>query len=158
MDPGFHDHCCRSGRWRFVDRLAYLQAGAGSRGLTACAFHLAAAWAVLVVGAARRQFQHRPCRNHCVVRDHDDVRLDLPRHSICLKCFRKRWPNGKYSSYQTPPRFRTWEICCFCPKKHKDGLHKPREPRNSELRCGGNHGDSKLSAPRSTSKRATGSP
>lgn len=23
-------------------------------------------------------------------------------HSMCLKCFRKRWPYGKYSSWQTP--------------------------------------------------------
>jgi hypothetical protein len=60
-------------------------------------------------------------------------------HSMCLKCFRKRWPHGKYSSWQTPVGFRQWEVCCFCLQRHKDGLHKTRDPLNRELRCAGVH-------------------
>jgi len=56
-------------------------------------------------------------------------------HSMCLKCFRKRWPHGKYSSWQAPVGFRQWEVCCFCLQKHKDGIHKTRDPLNQELRC-----------------------
>jgi hypothetical protein len=33
-------------------------------------------------------------------------------HSMCLKCFRKRWPHGKYSSWQVPVALRQWEVCC----------------------------------------------
>ena len=61
-------------------------------------------------------------------------------HSMCLKCFRKRWPHGKYSSWQTPVKFRQWEVCCFCLQRHKDGIHKTRDPLNRELRCAGIHG------------------
>jgi hypothetical protein len=61
-------------------------------------------------------------------------------HSMCLDCFRKRWPHGKYSSWQTPARFRQWETCCFCLQKHKDGIHKTRHPLSRELRCAGIHG------------------
>jgi len=57
------------------------------------------------------------------------------RHSICLKCFRKRWPHGKYNSFRIPDPLRTWEICCFCLTKHKDGLHLKRNPKNTELKC-----------------------
>ena len=60
-------------------------------------------------------------------------------HSLCLGCFRQRWPHGKYSSWQTPARFRQWEVCCFCLQKHKDGIHKTRDPLNRELRCAGIH-------------------
>jgi len=60
-------------------------------------------------------------------------------HSMCLKCFRRRWPHGKYSSWQVPVGLRQWEVCCFCLLKHKDGIHKTRDPLNRELRCGGNH-------------------
>jgi hypothetical protein len=60
-------------------------------------------------------------------------------HSMCLKCFRKRWPHGKYSSWQAPASLRQWEVCCFCLQKHKDGLHKTRDPLNRELRCNGIH-------------------
>jgi hypothetical protein len=60
-------------------------------------------------------------------------------HSMCLKCFRKRWPHGKYSSWQVPVAFRQREVCCFCLQKHKDGIHKTRDPLNRELRCGGIH-------------------
>ena len=60
-------------------------------------------------------------------------------HSMCLKCFRKQWPHGKYSSWQIPLRFRQWEVCCFCLQKHKDGIHKTRDPLNRELRCEGIH-------------------
>jgi hypothetical protein len=65
------------------------------------------------------------------------------RHSVCLKCFRKQWPRGRYSSWQVPGRFRKWEVCCFCLKKHKDGIHKPRGRNSSDLKCGGIHGNSK---------------
>jgi hypothetical protein len=65
-------------------------------------------------------------------------------HSMCLTCFRKRWPHGKYSSWQTPPGFRHWEVCCFCLKKHKDGIRKTRDPLNRELRCGGIHSSKRV--------------
>lgn len=65
------------------------------------------------------------------------------RHSMCLKCFRKQWPHGKYSSWQVPVSARTWEVCCFCLKKHKDGIHKPRGRNSSDLECGGVHENSK---------------
>lgn len=42
-------------------------------------------------------------------------------HSMCLGCFRQRWPHG------------------FCLQKHKDGIHKTRDPLNRELRCAGIH-------------------
>lgn len=60
-------------------------------------------------------------------------------HSMCLKCFRKRWPHGRYSSWQASSVLRRWEICCFCLQKHKDGIHKDRDPRRHELRCAGIH-------------------
>jgi hypothetical protein len=60
-------------------------------------------------------------------------------HSMCLKCFRKRRPHGIYLLWQTPVRFRQWEICCFCLQRHKDGIHKTRDPLNRELRCAGIH-------------------
>jgi hypothetical protein len=65
--------------------------------------------------------------------------MQQSRHSMCLKCFRKRWPRGKYSPWQVAPRFRTWETCCFCLERHKDGIHKERDPLSRELRCGGIH-------------------
>ena len=68
-------------------------------------------------------------------------------HSMCLKCFRKRWPHGKYSSWQVPMKFRQWEVCCFCLEKHKDGIHKTRDPLNTELRCAGIHQSMKNVAP-----------
>ena len=56
-------------------------------------------------------------------------------HSMCMECFRKHWPHGKYSSFQTPVRFRQQETCCFCLKKHKSGISLKRDPRNRELKC-----------------------
>jgi hypothetical protein len=60
-------------------------------------------------------------------------------HSICLKCFRKRWPNGKPWAWQVPASLRQREVCCFCLQKHSDGIHKTRDPQNRELRCMGIH-------------------
>jgi hypothetical protein len=58
---------------------------------------------------------------------------------MCLKCFRKRWPRGKSRAWQAPANLRQLEICCFCLQKHKDGIHKDRDPLNSELRGSGVH-------------------
>ena len=58
------------------------------------------------------------------------------RHSMCLKCFRKRWPRRKHWGWQVPEKLRTWEICCFCLKDNKDGIHWKRDPRSTELKCG----------------------
>jgi hypothetical protein len=58
------------------------------------------------------------------------------RHSMCLDCFRKRWPHGQYSSWQVPEKQRVWEICCFCLAKHKDGIHRRKDPKSRELKCG----------------------
>jgi len=60
-------------------------------------------------------------------------------HSICLKCFRKRRPNGKPWAWQVPASLRQREVCCFCLQKHSDGIHKTRDPQNRELRCMGIH-------------------
>jgi hypothetical protein len=72
-----------------------------------------------------------------LIRYHSSVRRGLQRHSMCLKCFRKRWPHGKYSPYQVPASLRAWQVCCFCLTKHKDALYLNREPGNRELKCGG---------------------
>ncbi len=58
------------------------------------------------------------------------------RHSMCVKCFRKRWPHGKISPKQIPESRRLWETCCFCGTKHKDGIHLKKDPRSRELQCG----------------------
>jgi len=52
------------------------------------------------------------------------------RHSMCLKCFRKRWPRRKHWGWQVPEKLRIWEICCFCLAKHKDGIHWKRDPKS----------------------------
>jgi hypothetical protein len=70
---------------------------------------------------------------------HLTMRIETPQHNMCLKCFRKRWPHGRYSSYQSAPKFRRWEVCCFCLTKNKDGLYRQRESNNRELKCGGVH-------------------
>jgi len=57
------------------------------------------------------------------------------QHSMCLACFRKRWPHGKYSSWQPAERLRRWETCCFCLRRHKSGIHKKKDPRSRELKC-----------------------
>ena len=59
------------------------------------------------------------------------------RHSMCMECFRKHWPHGKYSSFQALPQLRQWETCCFCLKKHKSAIHIKRNPNNRELQCEG---------------------
>jgi len=64
------------------------------------------------------------------------------QHCICLKCFRKRQPHGKYESFRHPnAQLRDWEICCFCLGKHKDGLHLKMNPRSRELKCLGQQRD-----------------
>ncbi len=57
------------------------------------------------------------------------------RHSMCLDCFRKRWPRRKIWPWQVPERQREWEICCFCFEKHKSGIHMRKDPRSRELMC-----------------------
>jgi len=57
------------------------------------------------------------------------------RHSMCLKCFRKRWPRRKFWGWQLPEKLRSWETCCFCSKKHKDGIHMKKDPQSKELKC-----------------------
>jgi hypothetical protein len=57
------------------------------------------------------------------------------RHSMCIKCFRKRWPRRKIWPWQTPENLRQWEICCFCGEAHKDGIHMKKDPRSRELHC-----------------------
>ena len=56
-------------------------------------------------------------------------------HSMCAQCFRKRWPRRKIWPWQGPEKLREWEICCFCFKKHKSGIHMRKDPRNRELMC-----------------------
>jgi hypothetical protein len=56
------------------------------------------------------------------------------RHSMCLDCFRKRWPSGKHSAWQVPEKLRVREICCFCLSKHKDGIHRKKDPRSQETK------------------------
>jgi hypothetical protein len=58
------------------------------------------------------------------------------RHTMCLDCFRKRWPSGKHSAWQVPEKLRVREICCFCLSKPKDGIHRKKDPRSQELKCG----------------------
>src|SRR6478672_2482396 len=45
------------------------------------------------------------------------------RHSVCITCFRKRWPRRPISPHQVPHYRRVWEQCCFCEIKHNDGIH-----------------------------------
>lgn len=57
-------------------------------------------------------------------------------HSVCIDCFRRR-VSKHYTGHQIPdPKFRVWEICCFCLKRHKSGIHIKRNPKNRELKCG----------------------
>jgi hypothetical protein len=57
------------------------------------------------------------------------------RHSMCVKCFRKRWPRRKIWGWQVPEKLREWEICCFCFIRHKSGIHMRKDPRSRELMC-----------------------
>jgi len=57
-------------------------------------------------------------------------------HSMCLKCFRKRWPKRKIWPHEIPEDMRVWQQCCFCGTRHKDGIRMRRNPRNRELWCG----------------------
>jgi len=57
------------------------------------------------------------------------------RHSMCIECFRKRWPRRKIWPWQVPEKLRGWEICCFCFEKHKSGIHMRKNPRSMELMC-----------------------
>ena len=35
-----------------------------------------------------------------------------------------------------PEKLGEWEICCFCFKQHKSGIHVRKDPRSRELMCG----------------------
>jgi hypothetical protein len=54
---------------------------------------------------------------------------------MCIACFRKRWPRRKIYVWQVPEKLRTWEICCFCFKEHKSGIHMRKDPGSRELMC-----------------------
>ncbi len=54
---------------------------------------------------------------------------------MCVACFRKRWPRRKIWPWQAPEKLREWEICCFCFKQHKSGIHIRKDPRSRELMC-----------------------
>ena len=58
------------------------------------------------------------------------------RHSMCIKCFRKRWPRRKKWPHQIREDMRVWEQCCFYGARHKDGIHMKKDPRSRELLCG----------------------
>jgi hypothetical protein len=56
-------------------------------------------------------------------------------HSACIECYRKRIGRF-YTGHQIPnPRLRRWEVCCFCGRRHKSGIHIKRNPKNKELIC-----------------------
>jgi len=61
------------------------------------------------------------------------------RHSICRKCWNKRRPRMSSVGHETPVRFRESETCCFCLERHKSGIHVAKNPKSTEIQCGGIH-------------------
>lgn len=54
---------------------------------------------------------------------------------MCVECFRKRWRRRKIFPWQVPEKLRKWEICCFCFKRQKSGIHMRKDPGSRELKC-----------------------
>jgi hypothetical protein len=44
----------------------------------------------------------------------------------------------KALGWQVAEKLRVWEVCCFCLSRHKDGIHRKKDPRSQELKCGVN--------------------
>ena len=66
----------------------------------------------------------------------DSVARATWRHSMCRDCWNRRRPHASSVGHEVPARFRVWDICCFCRKKHKSGLYARTNPTSHELVCG----------------------
>jgi hypothetical protein len=66
----------------------------------------------------------------------DSVARATWRHSVCRDCWNRRRPHTSSVGHEVPARFRVWDICCFCGKKHKSGLYARTNPSSHELVCG----------------------
>ncbi len=65
---------------------------------------------------------------------------DGHHHSMCRSCWNERRPNASSHGHETLPRFRAQEVCCFCLREHKSGIHVAKNPNSKELNCGNRHG------------------
>jgi hypothetical protein len=57
------------------------------------------------------------------------------RHSMCRKCWNKQRPHVSSVGHEVPEKFRSWDICCFCGKRHKSGIYARKNPSSRELIC-----------------------
>ena len=63
------------------------------------------------------------------------MRKVLIRHSMCRDCWKKARPGSSSVGHETPARHRVQEICCFCLKKHKSGIHVPKDKNDRSVKC-----------------------
>lgn len=56
-------------------------------------------------------------------------------HNICAHCWRRREPERLPSSIIEAPE----ELCCFCGQANQDGIYIRHDPKDSILKCDGDH-------------------
>jgi hypothetical protein len=57
------------------------------------------------------------------------------RHSMCRDCWVRRYRKKSSVGHEVPQRCRVWETCCFCGKRHKDGIVSRTNPNNRDIIC-----------------------
>ena len=50
------------------------------------------------------------------------------RHSMCLDCFRKRWPSGKHSAWQVPENYECGKFAAFACRNTKTAFIERKIP------------------------------
>ncbi len=59
----------------------------------------------------------------------------LRQHSMCRDCWKTHYGRLSSVGHETPQKFRIWETCCFCGKRHKDGINEDTSPDRHDLLC-----------------------
>ena len=54
---------------------------------------------------------------------------------MCRDCWNKANHGISYVGHEAAPRFRVREICCFCLKEHKSGIHVPKDENDRSVKC-----------------------
>src|SRR5450755_1978968 len=60
------------------------------------------------------------------------VNVSKWRHSMCRDCWNDKHKNVSSVGHEVPQRFRKWEMCCFCGKRHKDGINSRTNPESRD--------------------------
>jgi hypothetical protein len=63
------------------------------------------------------------------------MRKVLIRHGMCRNCWNKAHHGVSSVGHESPPRFRRSEVCCFCLKEHKSGIHVPKAQNYRSVKC-----------------------